>query len=139
MGTIEVNVCALGGSVGTGPDGIAANIVEVKSFEELAQLGAKNVQGKIVFFNRPMDPNQINTFAAYGGAVNQRGSGASEAAKYGAVAAIVRSMGLNQEDYPHTGGMSYAPNVTKIPAIAISTRHAELLSKLLREDKSLQF
>ena len=139
MGTIELSVCALGGSVGTGPDGISAGIVEVKSFEELAQLGMKNVQGKIVFFNRPMDPNQVNTFAAYGGAVNQRGSGASEAAKYGAVAALVRSMGSNLEDYPHTGGMRYAPTGAKIPALAVSTRHAELLSKLLKEDKGLQF
>lgn len=139
MGTVDVNVCALGGSVGTGPEGISAGIIEVKNFEELAQLGAKNVQGKIVFFNRPMDPTQINTFAAYGGAVNQRGSGASEAAKYGAVAALVRSMGVNLEDYPHTGGLRYAPNMAKIPALAISTKHAELLSKLLKEDKGLQF
>jgi hypothetical protein len=138
MGTVEVNVCALGGSVGTGSAGIVASVVEVKSFEELAQLGTKNVQGKIVFFNRPMDPNQINTFAAYGGAVNQRGSGASEAAKYGAVAALVRSMGSNTEEYPHTGGLRYAPNITKIPALAISTKHADVLSKLLTEDKSLQ-
>ncbi len=139
MGTVEVNVCALGGSVGTGPDGIVANVVEVKSFEELAQLGTKNVQGKIVFFNRPMDPTLIHTFAAYGGAVNQRGSGASEAAKYGAVAALVRSMGSNIEDYPHTGGLRYAPNISKIPALAISTRQADLLSKILKEDKGIQF
>lgn len=139
IGTLEVNVCALGGSVGTGAEGISAGIIEVKNFDELAQLGTKNVQGKIVFFNRPMDPTQINTFAAYGGAVNQRGSGASEAAKYGALAALVRSMGVNLEDYPHTGGLRYAPNVAKIPALAISTKHAELLSKLLKEDKSLQF
>ncbi len=139
MGTVSMNVCALGGSIGTGPDGIVSKIIEVKSFEELAQLGTKNVQGKIVFFNRPMDPTQINTFAAYGGAVGQRGGGASEAAKYGAVAVIVRSMGSNLEDYPHTGGMRYAPNVTKIPAVAISTRHAEQLSKLAKEDKDLQF
>ena len=139
MGTISMNVCALGGSVGTGSDGIVSKIIEVKSFEELAQLGVKNVQGKIVFFNRAMDPTRINTFAAYSGAVDQRGSGASEAAKYGAVAAIVRSMGSNLEDYPHTGGMSYAPNFAKIPAVAISTLHAELLSKLLKEDKDLQF
>ncbi|MBS1544978.1 MAG: M20/M25/M40 family metallo-hydrolase [Bacteroidetes bacterium] len=138
MGTVDVNVCTLGGSVGTGPDGLVAGVVEVKSFEELAQLGTKNVQGKIVFFNRPMDPTQINTFAAYGGAVNQRGAGASEAAKYGAVAALVRSMGSNLEDYPHTGGMRYAPEQGKIPALAISTRHAELLSKLLKEDKGIQ-
>ena len=139
IGTVPMNVCALGGSIGTGPDGIVGKIIEVKSFEELAQLGTKNIQGKIVFFNRPMDPTQINTFAAYSGAVNQRGGGASEAAKYGAVAAIVRSMSPNIEDYPHTGGMRYAANVPKIPAVAISTKHAELLSKLAKEDKDFQF
>ena len=139
MGTVSMNVCALGGSIGTGPEGVVSKIIEVKSFEELAQLGVKNVQGKIVFFNRAMDPTRINTFAAYSGAVDQRGGGASEAAKYGAVAAIVRSMSPNIEEYSHTGGMRYAANVTKIPAVAISTRHAELLSKLLKEDKDLQF
>jgi hypothetical protein len=139
MGTVPVNVCALGGSVGTGPSGIAASIVEVKSFEELKQLGTSNIKGKIVFFNRPMDPTKINTFAAYSGAVDQRGSGASEAARYGALAVVVRSMGSNIEDYPHTGGMRYAPNVPQIPAVAISTKHAELLSKLLKDDAALQF
>jgi carboxypeptidase Q len=139
MGTLELSICALGGSVGTGPQGIIAKVVEVKSFEELAQLGTKNIEGKIVFFNRPMDPTKINTFAAYGGAVDQRGGGASEAAKYGAVAAIVRSMGLNLEEYPHTGGMRYTANGVKlIPAVAISTKHAELLSRLAKEDKELQ-
>ena len=134
---MTVNVCALGGSVGTGPNGITASIVEVKSFEELAKLGAA-VQGKIVFFSRPMDPTKINTFSAYGGAVNQRGSGASEASKYGAKAVLVRSMGSNLEDYPHTGGLRYAPNLAKIPAFAISTRHADMLSKLLVEEKEIQ-
>ena len=139
MGTVSVNICALGGSVGTGPSGIAASIIEVKTFEELKQLGASHIKGKIVFFNRPMDPTKINTFNAYSGAVNQRGAGASEAARYGAVAVVVRSMGSNIEDYPHTGGMQYAPNIPQIPAVAISTKHAELLSKLLKDDASLQF
>jgi hypothetical protein len=139
MGTVEVNVCALGGSIGTGPSGISAPVIEVRSFDELKQLGEKNVKGKIVFFNRAMDPTRLNTFAGYGGAVDQRGSGASEAAKYGAVGALVRSMGSNLEDYPHTGGLRYAPNVPQIPALAISTRHAELLSKLLKDDSGLQF
>ncbi|MEJ0054703.1 MAG: M20/M25/M40 family metallo-hydrolase [Bacteroidota bacterium] len=139
MGTVEVNVCALGGSVGTGPDGIAASVIEVKSFEELAQLGVKNIQGKIVFFNRPMDPKNIDVFTAYGGAVNQRGGGAGEAAKYGALGVIVRSMGVNIEDYPHTGGMSYPATGAKIPALAISTRHADVLSRVLKEDKGVQF
>ncbi|HMJ71672.1 MAG TPA: M28 family peptidase [Cyclobacteriaceae bacterium] len=139
MGTVTVNICALGGSIGTGPNGVAAQVIEVKSFEELKQLGASNVKGKIVFFNRPMDPTKVNTFAGYVGAVNQRGQGASEAAKYGAVAVVVRSMGSNIEDYPHTGGMQYAPNVPQVPAVAISTKHAELLSKLLKDDPGMQF
>ena len=48
-------------------------------------------------------------------------------------------MGVNAEDYPHTGGMYYANDVTKIPAVAISTIDADLLSSLLREEKDLQF
>ncbi|NOT74632.1 MAG: M20/M25/M40 family metallo-hydrolase [Cyclobacteriaceae bacterium] len=139
MGTVELNVCALGGSIGTGPAGIVGTVIEVKSFEELAQLGIKNIQGKIVFFNRPMDPKQVDAFDAYSGAVNQRGGGASEASKYGAIAVIVRSMGINSEDYPHTGGVRYNPAVAKIPAIAVATKHADLLSKALKDDKTLQF
>ncbi|HNR74881.1 MAG: peptidase M28 [Bacteroidetes bacterium OLB12] len=138
QGTIPVNVCALGGTIGTGPMGITANIVEVKSFEELKALGTAGVKDKIVFFNRAMDPTQMNTFTAYGGAVEQRANGASEAARLGAVAALVRSMGSNLEDYPHTGSMRYAANVVKIPALAISTLHAERLSRLLKEEKDLQ-
>lgn len=138
MGSVELNVCALGGSVGTGPSGRSGSIIEVKSVEELKSLGTKNIQGKIIFFNRPMDPTKINTFAAYAGAVDQRGIGASEAAKFGAIAVIVRSMGSNLEDYPHTGGVRYASGVPMIPAIAVSTKHAELLSKLLKDDKDLQ-
>jgi hypothetical protein len=138
MGTVEMNVCALGGSVGTGPGGLVGKVIEVKNFEELKAFG-KQVQGKIVFFNRPLDPTQINTFAAYGGAVNQRGSGASEAAKFGAIGVIVRSMGSNLEDYPHTGSLRYEDGPTKIPAIAVATRHADLLSKLLKDDKDLEF
>lgn len=138
-GTVMVNVCALGGSIGTGASGISANVIEVKSFDELKALGNKGVQGKIVFFNRPMDPTKINTFGGYGGAVDQRANGASEAAKLGAIAVLVRSMGSNLEDYPHTGGMRYAANVAKIPALAISTRHAELLSQYLKDEKDLTF
>jgi hypothetical protein len=138
-GIVEMNICAIGMSVGTGPNGVLANVVEVKNFDELKQLGEKNLKGKIVFFNRPMDATKISTFAAYGGSVDQRAAGASEAAKYGAAGVIVRSMGSNLEDYPHTGGLRYDPAVAKIPAVAIATRHAEQLSKLLKEEKDLQF
>lgn len=138
QGTIELSVCALGGSVGTGPSGITAAIVEVKTFEELKALGVKNVDGKIVFFNRAFDPTLVNTFAAYAKAVEQRAMGPSEAAKYGAIGVIVRSMGSGVEDYPHTGGLRYAANVAKIPAVAVSTKHADLLSRLLKQEKELQ-
>lgn len=139
--TTTVNICALGSSVATPGGGIKANIVEVKDFEELSVLGRENIEGKIVFFNRPMQPDVIHTMQAYGGAVNQRGSGATEASKFGAVGVIVRSMNLRQDDLPHTGNMNYGdvPESQKIPAAAISTNDAELLSGMLSLDKNIKF
>ncbi|MDX5418768.1 MAG: peptidase M28 family protein, partial [Hymenobacteraceae bacterium] len=75
VGTADVNICALGSSVGTGDSGLSAGVIEVKNFEELEKLGKKKVQGKIVFFNRPFDNTHVVTGAAYGGAVDQRGGG----------------------------------------------------------------
>ncbi|HEY3401977.1 MAG TPA: M28 family peptidase [Ohtaekwangia sp.] len=135
--SIDLNVCALGLSVGTGPEGVKGKVIEVKNFDQLKQLGEKEIKGKIVFFSRPMDATHMNTFAAYGGAVDQRGSGPSEAAKYGAVGVIVRSMGSNPENYPHTGSLRYAPNTPKIPAIAVSTNDGDMLSAILREEKNI--
>lgn len=133
VGTVDLRVVALGNSVGTGPMGLTAEVVEVKSLDEVDKLGSA-VAGKIVFFNRPLDPRQINTFAAYGGAVDQRALGASRASKYGAVAVIVRSMTTRQDDIPHTGGVNYLPGIDPIPALAISTNDAELLHRLLLEE-----
>lgn len=139
IGSQEVRICAIGNSIGTGTKGIAAEVVEVKTFDELRALGRAKVEGKIVFFNRPFDNTKIVTFRSYGGAVNQRGSGASEAAKLGAVGAVVRSMTGRIDDYPHTGALRYQLNVRKIPAVAISTKGAELLSRLLKNDSQLKF
>ena len=136
---IKVPIAALGGSIATPMAGIKAEIVEVKNFEELKALGTEKVKGKIVLFNRPMDATKTNTFTAYAGANNQRGGGASEAAKYGAVGAIVRSMTTLQDDNPHTGGMRYATGVPMIPTAAISTNGANLLSKMLQENPKTQF
>ena len=138
-GKKEVPVSALGMSVGTGNDGLLAKVVEVQSFEELEKLGRKNIEGKIVFFNRPMDPTLINTFAAYGGAANQRTQGAAEAGKYGAVGVVVRSLTTALDDYPHTGVMRYVDSNPKIPAVAISTNGADLLSTSLKSDSDLKF
>ncbi|MFH6768274.1 M20/M25/M40 family metallo-hydrolase [Gaetbulibacter aquiaggeris] len=139
--TTTVNICALGGSVATPALGIKANVVEVHNFEELAALGKENIEGKIVFFNRPMQADLIHTFEAYGGCVNQRGQGAVEAAKYGAVAVVVRSMNLRLDDLPHTGAMNYGDTSVenRIPAAAISTNDAELLSTMLNLDKNIKF
>ena len=132
MGSLDLNALALGNSVDTGKQGISSQVVEVHDFDELEKLGTA-VRGKIVFFNRAFDATQINTFAAYSGAVDQRGNGASEAAKYGAIGVLVRSMASNLDDIPHTGGLRYAEGIEKIPALAISTNHAELLSSLLKQ------
>jgi hypothetical protein len=138
-GNKEVPVSALGMSVATGADGLTAKVVEVQSFEELVKLSRKNIEEKIVFFNRPMDPTLINTFAAYSGAANQRTQGAAEAAKYGAVGVVVRSLTTAQHDFPHTGVLRYVDSISKIPAVAISTNGADLLSGLLKEEPLLQF
>lgn len=134
-----VPIAALGGSVATAPTGVEAQVIEVKSFPELRALGAEKVKGKIVFFNRPMDPTKLNTFEAYGGAVDQRANGATEAAKLGAVGAIVRSMSNRHDDQPHTGGTRYGTGVPLIPTAAISTNGADLLSRSLTENPSLTF
>ena len=135
----QVSICALGGSVATDSKGITANVIEVKSLEELQKIGKENIQGKIVFFNRPMDPTNIYTGKAYGNAVNQRSLGAIEAAKYGAIGVVVRSMTLKKDNFPHTGAMNYNDSIKKIPAIAISTEGADCLSHALENDPRVTF
>jgi hypothetical protein len=138
---ISFPICALGGSVATPKNGIEASVIEVRSIEELNLLGKDKVKGKIIFFNRPMNPEFIETFKAYGSCVDQRSSGAKEAGKLGAVGVIVRSMNLRQDDLPHTGVTNYGDILPseKIPAAAISTNGAELLSSLLKKESNLKF
>ncbi len=139
--TTNVPICALGGSVPTPIGGIKAPIIEVKGIEDLRKLGSDQITGKIVFFNRPMQADLIETFKAYGGCVDQRYSGAAEAANFGAVGVIVRSMNLRLDDFPHTGSMSYGdlPDMDKIPAAAISTNGADLLSSMLTLNPKVKF
>lgn len=139
--TTQVPICALGGSIATPSNGLKAEVIEVKGIEELKALGSKAVSGKIVFYNRPMQDELIETFKAYGGCVDQRYSGAEEAAKLGAAGVIVRSLTHRIDDYPHTGSMSYGdlPRAKHIPAAAISTKGAELLSTLLKLNPETKF
>jgi carboxypeptidase Q len=129
---------ALGGSVGTPSAGIEAGVIEIMSWDELERLGSKALRGKIVFYNRPMDPTRIRTFEAYGMAVDQRVGGASRASKYGAVGVLVRSMSLRLDDFPHTGTLHYDSAYALIPAVAISTLAAERLSAALRDDPEVR-
>ena len=135
---IRSRITALGGSIGTNGL-IESQVIEVKRLEELAVLGKEKIEGKIVFFNRAMDPLLINTGNAYGGAYDQRSKGASEAAKYGAVGTLVRSLTHAQDTFPHTGAMNYLDDVPRIPAAAISTVDASALHHALKEDPNLRY
>lgn len=132
-GKIKLKALALGNSVPTPSGGVMAEVIEVKSLDEVEKLGREKISGKIVFYNRPMDPTKIRTFSAYGGAADQRVYGPSKAAEYGAVAALVRSMTTSHDDFPHTGVTVYRDNINKVPGIAISTNDADRLSDLLRK------
>ena len=133
-----LTVAALGGSIGTPTGGVEASVVEVHSLEEVARLGRSGIKGKIVFYNQALDPT-LDSFKAYSSIVNLRNSGASTAAKYGAVATLLRSLStLPDDDHPHTGILSYSVLAGKIPSAALSTHAANILSGLLKENSSLK-
>ncbi len=136
--TTELKICALGTSIATDEKGLTAKVIELQSFDDLAKLGKKQIEGKIVFFNRPMNPTYENTFKAYGEVAGYRSRGASRAAYYGAVGMIVRSVTTSIDDFPHTGVMHYADTVKKVPAAAVSTKDANLLSEKLETDPNLE-
>lgn len=131
---IKVHLLALGGSIGT--NGVLeAEVIEFKHLDDLKKADRSKVEGKIVFLNQPMDEQQISTFKAYGGCYAIRGTGAVEAAKLGAKAVIIRSIGMPIDDHPHTGSMHYEDDVERIPAAAVSTQDAERMSALMKNGK----
>lgn len=136
-GKVALRALSIGNSLGTGKKGIEAEIIEVKSLDDVDKLGEK-VKGKIVFYNRPMDRKKVRTFEAYGGAGDQRHTGPSRAAKYGATAVLVRSLSTELDDRPHTGALVYDEKYPKIPAICISTNDAEKLSKTLQTEPNMK-
>ena len=131
-----LDITALGNSLGTGIKGLKAEVLEVKTFDELEKK-KDQVKGKIVFYNYKFNPTFIKTFQSYGDAVKYRGQGASRAARYGAVAVIVRSMTHSTDNNPHTGAMNYIDSISpqKIPAVAIGLHDADWLSKTLEKEK----
>lgn len=136
----ELKCTALGSSVGTGAKGVKAEVIEVTSFEDLDNLGEKNIKGKIVFYNVFFDQTKIRPGHAYGESVKYRVFGASHAAKYGAVACVVRSMTSVADDEPHTGNMKYDTAISKqkIPVVALSYKAADVLHEAGLKDKTVQ-
>ncbi|MEY3085631.1 MAG: hypothetical protein RL037_1811 [Bacteroidota bacterium] len=129
----KLNLLALGGSIST--NGLMkGQLIEFSSLEELKKANKQKVAGKIVFINQKMDATFIQTFKAYGGCYAIRGEGAVEAAKKGAIAVLIRSLGLPIDEHPHTGSMRYDKDTPKIPAAAISTLDAEIVSKWLETE-----
>lgn len=130
----KIKVLALGGSDGT--NGLLEG--EIAAFETLAALqdaDSSAVYGKVVYLAQAFDQKLLNTFAAYGACGSIRWSGAVEAAKKGAIAVVIRSLGSEVDDHPHTGSMQYQDDVTRIPAAAISTRDCEILNSWLEKGK----
>jgi hypothetical protein len=129
--TKELDILAIGNSLGTAKNGIQAEAIEIKTFDEL-ESRKNSIKGKIVFYNYKFNPAFVRAFDAYSDAVKYRGSGASRASKYGALAVIVRSMSHSTDNFPHTGALRYDSIFPKIPAVAIGLKDADWLSEQLQ-------
>ena len=118
----DLNILGLGRSVGTPPEGIEAEVVVVGSFDEVDALGEDGIAGKIVLYDVP--------YTSYGRTVQFRGKGADHASRYGAVAALVRSVGPMSFDTPHTGAMRYQEEVPRIPAAAVTIENSTMMRRM---------
>ena len=134
--TQKIVLCALGGSVATPKEGITADVVTAKNFDELKAMPRDRVAGKIVLFNYPFDKQmaaQSYSGQAYGEAVEYRSDGPSAAARQGAVACLIRSVGGADYRIPHTGQTKYADDAPKIPAGAVTAEDADLIVDLAKQ------
>ena len=132
--TQKIVLCALGSSVATPAEGLTAEVVVVRDFDELEALGKDKVSGKIVLFNYHFDKQmaaQSRAGDAYSQAVRYRAEGASAAGRLGAVASLIRSVGGADFRLPHTGQNDYKPDGPKIPAGAVTAEDADLIAALV--------
>lgn len=135
--TRVLDVLALGNSLGSGKNGVTAEVMAVSSFDELEQR-KDEVKGKIVFYNYPFNPTYIVPAKAYGESGVYRYMGASRAAKYGAVGIVIRSMSEATNNNPHTGAMKYNDSFPKIPAAALGLKDADYLWQICKEHKNVK-
>src|SRR2546430_7374265 len=134
--TQKIELCALGGSVATSADGLTAEVLAARNFEELKSMPREKVAGKIVLFNYPFDKQMAaegHGGEAYGEAVVYRADGPSAAARQGAIACLIRSVGGADYRLPHTGQTKNADDAAKIPAAAITAEDADLIVDLVRQ------
>ena len=134
--TQKIVLCALGGSVPTPTEGIEAEVIAVRNFDELKSLPRNKVAGKIVLFNHPFDKQMAaegRGGEAYDEAVVYRSDGPSAAARQSALACLIRSVGDADYRLPHTGQTDYANDAPKIPAGAVTAEDADLVADLLRQ------
>jgi len=134
--TQKIVLCALGGSVATPPERIEADVIAVGNFDALKSMPRDKVAGKIVLFNYPFDKQMAaegRGNEAYGEAVVYRSDGPSAAARQGAVACLIRSVGGADYRLPHTGLTDYAGDAPKIPAGAVTAEDADLIADLVRQ------
>ncbi|XP_036395494.1 carboxypeptidase Q-like [Megalops cyprinoides] len=123
-----LNILGLGSSVATPPEGIQAEVLVVQSFEELKRR-ASEAKGKIVVFNQP--------FLSYKETSIYRSSGASEAAKVGAVASLIRSVTPFSINSPHTGWQVYKEGVTQIPTACITMEDAQMMGRMAKRGQRI--
>lgn len=133
----RLRMLALGGSVGTGPEGVRGELIEFGSLKELEEADSLQVTGRVVFLNKPFDQRFISSFGSYGGCIDIRFDGARLAASKGAVGVLIRSLTHTLDTFPHTGSMQYGNAKVRIPAAAVSTVDAEWISQTLLRLKKL--
>ena len=129
-------VAALGGSVATRPQGIDAEIALFKTYDEMLAAPPQSLSGRIAVVTEPMGKNGDGS--SYGAAYRIRAQGASEAAKRGAVAYLLRSLATDTRRLPHTGSLTYAPGAPQIPAAALSAPDAEQLERMVARGKPVR-
>jgi hypothetical protein len=135
--TSNIKLSSLGNAVGTGPNGLQAQLLMINNIDELKRINPESVKGKIVFFNFRFDQTNINTFESYGPCVYYRWGAPSEASKLGAVAVVIRSVSSAYDDKPHTGSLHYDPKYPAIPAVAISNTAADALELQMSKDNKV--
>lgn len=133
----ELHILGLGGTVGTGPKGVTAEVVVINDFAEL-EAASDKIKGKIVLYNKPMPAYEPETGRGYGEVVEYRSDGPSRAAKLGARAVLLRSLTAHSLRSPHTGTLGYDPSAPRIPAAAVTTEDAALIARLVSAGETVR-